>query len=498
MFKSIRQTFFVAALIGGALVTIIAFQNFTFSYPYSFSYSTITITPTPTPVPTPASVDVSLLNGDYALVESKSVIYTGTDGATAPPANGGTTSSTDRSLTTTFASYLQYTSADLKVGDVFVVMADVEMSHQSPSTEKTTATVSAYLTCNGSRASAIMSKSLKRYYGNHHGAMVVSTACTAKSAQTPFVINLMAKSDLANGLIHGAQQTQLIVNHYRLLSAVADRTLAYAPKDAASDKSPSMTITRTAVNATEKSDFQNLPIAVGRGDLVYVSGQATASQPTGAIPMFGYELYVGTSRVSYATENLVAGGVPRLGQNLVAMWTAKSDLNFLNSKVIALRSDGASTGLSLEGSFSRLLAIVFEKGLSARSLMLKKLVSKVSTQAVSLAPSEANLHSPVQVEFKRAGILHIQSSAAFTSSAYGSSSCQIRLAVTGPSGVLRSIPSLRTFQPPYLKGSLSTEFVYEVPAAGVYTIQTLGACSGANATVAGGSSGLLIQGYEAD
>ena len=164
-----------------------------------------------TPTAAPTDQDINL--GQYGLIRSDTLSIL-PDPALTPPPNGGSTDADDRVLTKAYSPYLTYKTTNVEKDDVFVVMAVVEMTHQPQQSETSVAQVGTYIDCNNTAASPIVQKSLKRSRGNHHGSVSYNGLCALNPVPAGgATIRLMAKSDLANGIIHRGGQPKRVVNH---------------------------------------------------------------------------------------------------------------------------------------------------------------------------------------------------------------------------------------------------------------------------------------------
>lgn len=525
-----NRKFYLSVIAGTSAILILGFQNasiYTGGYGFAVDpdaiaravagYSTQPRPSTGLPstggvvtTSTPAiSKTVFSTSDEYVLVGSQTISYNASDVVSPPPSNA--TTETDRALTTAYAPYLEYRTQDLKNGDVFVTSSSIEMSHQPTqpiSDPKSTATVSAYISCNGKIVSATANKSLKRYYGNHHGAIALNGVCPYQATTSGSVISiqLMAKSSLPQGLIHGKQQTVLIVNQYRLLKNITNPSEAYGAVQAVQSASSDLTVVRNLQNANEKAIYQKIEFNFKQLDLVYITAQATASSSTSPAPMFLYELYGNGARLSYATENVVYNGVSQLSQNIMGMLKiSDAGLKKIVTQVNAYRSDDGTRSLKFSGANSQLSALVFRKGLDLSSLYLNKVDLSFSSATKSLIESqEVQLTAPVKLSFKKPELLHLQAfSSVNISGLQTMAQCQMQIVLKSSRGteIKRSVPSVRSFVSPFDNFTLNSEALVNVES-GDYSVTPVVKCSGISraqsaAVVPASGASLLIQAYGA-
>lgn len=501
-----KSVIYSMALVMG--VTLPLYQNFTGWSIDSIEKSLIKIPSTGPAVavkpqtPSYSVEDIDL--GRYGLIRSDTISILA-DPALAPPAQEGKTDADDRALGLSYAPYLSRTEKDVQKNDLFVITAVVELTHQPPISEKTVAHMASYVDCNNKAASPVVQKSLKRYAGNHHGSVNFTGVCHFGSVPASGVtVRLLAKSSLANGVIHGGAQTKLIVNQYRLLTGDQDSLNSFFPVATFSQEGTSR-IQTSPKGVLEPKAYQSISVPVLVGDLLYLNTQVTSADANPEIPMFGLDLLVGSSRLMSATENVVSSELPRVSQTVSAMWRSrvKGDV-VVGTKVTAAESV-TSSRLSIIGSLSKLEGMVLRKGPGQDRKSLKQLLRISPNADLTLTANAVNvpISSTRSIQFDAPGILRVKSMANLQYGAADLQKCQTQIQIVSTAGAgvkALSMKNSKFFRSPYTYNSLSSEFIYTVKDPGTYKVDSFVLCESsftkAPVTVLKNGTSSVIEVYE--
>ncbi len=453
-------------------------------------------------------------------------------------------------LSTTIESYFDE-AITVEPDDVLVVRAVVAITHQpdegSPEFSSVARALS-YLTCDGVRISAYRSKSIKRQGGNHHGAMVASGFCHYnKTTNGQVNIELKVRSDLDNGLIDFANQTKMYVDRFGKVDPVSSPLDAYYMATTKLKASPPSSLavingaetrgennltvhnidkTRPALNngiltfqdpvhhfvfplpenkirnSATFYEWQSLPLSGLESDSwVFLNAQASAERPNTGVPLFGLQLVqvkqssnsLTRSVLAAATENPTPSELYRLSQNVYgALKTTNTTSSVdIKTRIYSLETAPNKPSLDARASQARLEGLVFEKGLRAESMFLKKIYIEYPPADVlvdehqkvfNIGRDRQGQGLPV-VFSEDKGLLRIKSHASLEYTGADVRSCYSRIKVFKDDGLggeyFRefSVPAGRYLKAPYKYHNLTSELIYQVTEAGTYRVEPFVYCS---------------------
>lgn len=412
----------------------------------------------------------------------------------------------DQNLSTSYESYISHQVSQVRQDDIIIVHALVEGTHQ-PDGVASVAEFASYITCDGIRATPHRQKSLKRKGGNHHGSMVMSGFChVLADSQASVNIDLLAKINVLPGIIHdhAGAQTQLVVNHYRLVQDGDNLDGFWMPITSfkADNSGPNLIFPNPSDPRSTKYLFLSVNQDVEAGDLVYLSAHAVAEDPDPGPRMFGFELMADNDQLAVATENLIPEELYRISQYGLSMWKANADQQkTFKTQVYSITPNGVT--LLARRNYSRLEGMVFRKGYETDSMFLTDIERGYMPVDFNVYPNGAqyNLMSPKVINFDGAGLMRIKAFTDLQNSGTDKKSCYIRIGVSKDSEPESySVVSGRYFKYPYVHHNLSIEWLYPVDSAGSYTVRPYIYCgpntSSSPITVKIGGSWATVEKFE--
>ncbi len=420
--------------------------------------------------------------------------------------------------TTSYAVYLDET-VDVEKDDVLVVRAVIEGTHQPlTSGDASVADFRAYLSCDNRRISPYRVKSLKRYYGNHHGSMVASGFCHyTESVPGQINVNLKAKSTRANGLIHFKQQTKMYIDHFRAVNPNVTNLDSYyfaTEKKKADIPMEDRTIRNLSDSPSPSTyyDWQTLDMDLSNENWTFINAQGTVDDPNIEIPLSGFSIVSEVEKttqvdpvvnqLSLATENPTRSQLYRISQYGYGVYKSENyqASNVLNVK-IKTRMHGKDDGHQLDVNMqarrfhARLEGLVFRKGVGLGSYFLTKIFLEYPPTDVNVYPNNTPVSvgrdhngQDLAVTFNgNSGLMRIKLHSTLEYVGTDVRSCYARIVIHKgytPIGDYiepsYSTVSGRYLKSPYKNHNLSAEYIFEVDSAGTYQVKPYVYCGNRN------------------